>query len=35
MLVLEKQEKMDGSIFYYAVVQYVGTPQDAHKFSYR
>ncbi|OWA50987.1 E3 ubiquitin-protein ligase Siah1 [Hypsibius exemplaris] len=35
MLILEKQEKVDGSTFFYAVVQFVGNRKDAQNFAYR
>ncbi|XP_048192191.1 E3 ubiquitin-protein ligase SIAH1-like [Perognathus longimembris pacificus] len=35
LLVLEKQEKYDGHEQFFAVVQLIGTPQQAEKFAYR
>ena len=35
MLVLEKQEKMEGQHMFYAIVQLIGTRKQAESFAYR
>ena len=35
MLVLEKQEKMENNIQFYAIVQLIGTRKQAENFAYR
>ena len=35
MLVLEKQEKMEGQHMFYAIVQLIGTRKQAENFAYR
>ena len=35
MLVLEKQEKIDGLQMFYAIVQLIGTRKEAENFAYR
>lgn len=35
MLVLEKQEKMEGHHMFYAIVQLIGTRKQAENFAYR
>ena len=35
MLVIEKQEKMEGQQMFYAIVQLIGTRKQAENFAYR